>query len=312
MLKFKPFTRVLLLFLVCFPMESRAIDNQPGNSPLFYSFLLNITPIEFNFPMVGIVNIGSSSALGFHGGVVNLNHEDFTGIQAGGFNTILGLGTGIQAGAVNLTYDSFMGSQAGVINMAMADMNGVQAGLINISKELNGYQIGLINYMETINAGLPLGFVNIIRSGGYTAVELYYSELAPFNIGYKIGMDSFNTSFFLGFDPFSERDLFIGTGMGGLVIIDDVFYFNPEVYVASSLGVDTASIGDYFKSTRQYVSFVGLFGANLNDHFSIFAGPSLAWVWRNDGIKPEMLFGLTIKDDCRLALGARAGLRFRW
>jgi hypothetical protein len=215
-----------------------------------------------------------------------------TGTQMGFVNTAEGGMIGLQFGFINTAVKSSEGVQLGLINTNPARFNGAQIALINTTKQLNGLQLGLINYSDSVEKGLPIGLLSIVKEGAYKAIETGASEIAPFNIAFKIGIEKFYTSFILTHNPYrkdTREQTTWGAGFGSIVQLSKPFYLNPEITAHNTTN----------SSCQNYVSAVSYFGYNINPHLSIAAGPAVAWAYNDKSTESPFV-------------GARLALRFRW
>jgi hypothetical protein len=315
-----------------------AQENQQDGNINLYTFFVNIVNEQFRFPLIGFVNIAG----GNHGlpqfGFVNWNQKDFStlqlsfvntagddmaGFQMGFVNTVAGGVKGVQSGFINTIRKSFTGAQFGFVNTAVGEsagylqlgfinttinrFNGAQVSFVNTTKELNGLQLGFINYANKIEKGVPIGFLSIVRNGGYKAIELGVSEISPFNISFKIGVEKFYTSFTASYNPFRDgirEQIMWGAGFGSIIKLGEAFYFNPEI--TSHNGIN--------EGFQQYVSVIPYLGYTIIPHVSIAAGPSVVWIF-DDKDRDPPFYSITkysINDKNKLYLGARMGLRFSW
>jgi len=305
-----------------------------------YTFFVNVAYEPFPFPLVGFINFGIGSHKLFQAGFINLNTENFDGLQASFINTTGGNFNGLQAGFVNTTRGDFSGLQASFINTSVGETKGIQAAFVNIAvkemtgpqfgfvniaaQNINGVQIGFVNYADSIK-GIPIGFLSIVRNGGYQAIEYHFSEFFTYNIGIKTGVEKFYTSFNLAYNQTDEAtldNLATGFGMGSILPIGNIFYFNPELL----------SYSTWMESTLSYNSFIPYFGFNLGK-FSIAAGPSVTWVidierlnnmYRHSNSRtstseqpalPKPLFSLQtfdINEYNMVVIGARVAARIRF
>jgi len=126
---------------------------------------------------------------------------ELRGFELGGWNVVEGSARGVQlAMLVNHTGGDVQGMQAtfgvnhagaavdglqvGTVNVAQGPMSGVQVGLVNIAEQrVRGLQLGLINLADDMQ-GLPLGLVNVSRTGRVAAV-LWASTASVANLGVK-------------------------------------------------------------------------------------------------------------------------------
>ncbi|MDR1802836.1 MAG: hypothetical protein LBQ94_04460 [Treponema sp.] len=328
--------------LIASAAENRTRD-QDETEKNIYSFFMNIVNEPFPFPLFGFVNI----ARGSHGlaqvGFVNWNSENFSGLQAGFVNTIGGELRGVQAGYVNTAIDgvegaqggfinitagdtrgiqggfvnttgSFLGFQGGFVNVATRGGRGVQAGFVNVSlQKLRGTQLGFVNYADSFEGGIPIGFISIVRNGGYRAVEYNFTEFHPLGLGLKLGVEKFYTTIYVAYNPINGNaleNLATGFGIGSIIPIGGSFFFNPEMSILSSPVID-----------QDLRSLVPFFGYRLGKHFSISAGPSVTWVYTysydEQQVQQKPIFKIaeyTFAEDQwvkkSIVVGARASVRF--
>ncbi|MCL2008361.1 MAG: hypothetical protein FWG77_09775 [Treponema sp.] len=309
--------------------EFRRWRNPFGNS--LYTFFFNIVDEDFRFPLIGFFNLSVGNFSNVQAGFVNWNTRNLTGIQAAYINTVGGDLSGLQAGFINTTAGntngfqagfvnttgSLNGFQAGFVNTALGSARGFQAGFINSTiRSLSGVQLGFINYADSVDGGLPIGFLSIVREGGYRAFEYTFSEFFPVTLGFKIGIERFYTSFYVGFNPFVESTAnraAYGWGFGSMLPIVGSFFFNPEyVWLNAISEYNYSWLDSWIESFNSIHSLVFNFGYNITGNFSVHAGPSLTWVSYLGDAKLDPLFTILyheINDESAIALGLRAGLR---
>jgi hypothetical protein len=285
-----------------------AQETQPGG---LYTVFLNIVNKPFQFPLIGFVNIAKGNHAMPQIGFLNWNQNNFSTVQAALLNTVGGTMSGAQIGLANTAIGDIGGVQIGLINTVNGDIGGVQMGLINTAAGgISGFQIGLINYVDSIEAGFSIGLLSIVKNGGYKAIEFGVSEMAPFNLSFKIGIEQFYTSFILSINPFgdSSREWILwGVGFGSIVQLNKRLFINPEI--TSHYAVVT---GD-----RHYLGFIPHIGYNIIPNLSIVIGPSVIWAfcWDKDEGPDRPFYNILhhrINDKNSLYLGARMAFRFRW
>jgi len=289
-----------------------------------YTFFVNIVSEPFRFPLIGFVNIFRGSHTLPQIGFVNWNTGDFSswqfgfvntaggdlnGVQAGFVNTAVGDTNGLQFGFLNTTR-SFSGTQIGFVNTASRESQGLQLGFVNTSMQtLSGMQIGFVNFVDSIENGIPIGFISIVRQGGFRAVEYSFSEFFHFNIGLKLGVERFYTTIFAAYNSVTEFDaehFAIGLGFGTIIPITGSFFFNPELNNMSAF---------MNGGNRQFLSFVPYIGFNISQRLSIAVAPSVTWTRTEDDYLPSPSFSMmehTINDNNSIVAGARAAVRFRF
>jgi hypothetical protein len=177
-------------------------------------------------------------------------------------------------------------------------------------EKLKGVQLGLINYVESIEDGVPIGLISIVKNGGYRVVEYSFSEFYPITIGLKLDVGKFYSTIFSAYSPSSEfdrNDLAIGWGFGSILSISETFFFNPELNLMSST-IFTIWNG----SNQNLTSLILYFGYKINKNFCITLGPSLTWVNGDNGSLKKPLFTLShheINESNSLVAGVRTSLR---
>jgi len=256
------------------PARRRGDDEKENVSGInLYTFFFNVIYEPFPYPLIGFVNIAFGNHKFFQAGYVNWSSENFSGFQAGFTNTVGGDFKGFQAGFVNVNKGETKGMQTGFSNLSVRKMEGIQIGLVNIAaRDMKGLQLGLVNYAESIN-GAPIGLISIVKNGGYMAVEYFNSEYHNYNLSFKTGIEKLYTSIVVSYNKTYENtwnNFTSGMGIGSILPIGNIFYFNPELTSLSP-----------FISIVSYESFVPYFGVNMKK-FSIAAGPVITWVRRNN------------------------------
>jgi len=299
------------------------INTSRGNHIMPQIGFVNANTGNFTSLQLSFINTVGGGLNGFQGGFVNTTGGDTRGVQYGFINTTAGDTNGMQTGFINTatsdlkglqtgfinTSRFFNGAQVGFVNTALRGGYGLQAGFVNVSRQkLKGVQLGFVNYADSIEDGIPIGFISIVRHGGYKAVEYSFSDFYPVTMGLKFGVDKFYTSVYLSYDSTNDwlrENIASGVGMGSIVHIAGPFFFNPEfIYMSSPL----------YNNNWLLLSFVPSIGLKLGKHFSFSAGPSASWMYafRGDTL-PEPLFRMyeySFSDRSILVAGLRASVRF--
>ena len=289
-----------------------------------YTFFLNIVNENFRFPLVGFVNIARGNHNLPQFGFVNWNTGDFSTLQAGFVNTVGGDISGVQLGFVNTSIGDLNGWQIGYINTAQT-LQGVQIGFVNSTRNggqgfqlgfvntsferLQGVQLGFINFADSIEDGIPIGVISIVRQGGYRAVEFSLTEFHLINIGLKLGVERFYSTLIVGYDPtgdFSQRSFAAGVGFGTIIHINNSFFINPQLNTLNTIG----------RNGSHLLSFVPNVGFNLSESISITLAPSLTWAYNFSSREVQQpafsILRHNINSSNDIVIGARAGIRFRF
>ncbi|GAB3654218.1 hypothetical protein GCM10028791_24770 [Echinicola sediminis] len=327
--------RINLILLGALLFIGQSVFGQESFPPL-YTVVYNHAPEHFQYPLIGFVNHGTGSHKGAQIGFVNINTKNFSGVQVGFVNTVGKTMTGLQTGFINIVADSIHGSQIGFINTFVKKSSGVQIGFVNTAahsldgsqvgfvnlspkevkgaqigfvntvKKLSTFQLGFVNYADTLDkGGVPIGFLSIIRQGGYKALEVSYNELFPYSLALKIGVPAFYTSFIGSYNPDYEDEYALGAGFGSILTLGNIFFVNPEASYQHQLHGNN-------DLTRLNLNF----GLNIGENIQLLAGPSATWSrLEKDGEFLESTFYIhreRFDDDNELLVGFNAALRINF
>ena len=95
------------------------------------------------------------------------SNASVSGLDIGLINhTTTGVSKGVQWGLVSINDDSFMGWQNNFVNITKSKFEGFQWGFVNYGGTVSGFQLGFVNFAETMDKGLQIGLINIIKHGG--------------------------------------------------------------------------------------------------------------------------------------------------
>ncbi|MCL2230453.1 MAG: caspase family protein [Treponema sp.] len=281
-----------------------------------YTFFFNVVHEPFYFPLIGFINIANGNHNNFQAGYINWNTGNFKGFQAGFVNTVGGNFSGFQAGFVNTNIGQTNGFQSGFVNTAINEMEGLQIGFVNVAvSSIRGFQLGFVNYADSID-GIPIGFISIVREGGYMAIEYSFTESHTYNAAFKIGIEKFYTNINIAYNhtsEFSYNNLASGIGFGSIFpVIGKLLYINTEINSLFSIGNDVEKVS--YNSLGLYL------GVNIGK-LSIAAGPSLTWIYKNwwENIQPLeerpayfSFYNYDIDEYNRLVVGGRIAARLRF
>ena len=153
----------------------------------------------------GFINVVGDSMIGFQAaGFTNIVKKQSTGTQLAGFANITGgeVQAWQAAGFANIAKGNVQGAQtAGFINTA-GDLDGFQAaGFINIARKVKGVQLGFINVADSVESGVPIGFLSFVRKNGYRKFEFSGSESLYAHAAFKIGVPQLYNIFAVGYQP---------------------------------------------------------------------------------------------------------------
>ena len=193
--------------------------------------------------------INDSAKVSQIAGFSNVINGTGTGIQIAGFSNTCSQNTeGVQlAGFSNLSTNSLQGLQiagfsnvihgrntgcqiAGFSNVCKDTLEGVQiSGMVNIAENLHGAQIGFINICDTVEAGIPIGFLSIVKKG-YQAFELNEDESLFTNVSFVTGVPHFYNIFSIGTRNTENTNMWsYGYGIGSQIQVNEKVGVNLEL-----------------------------------------------------------------------------------
>lgn len=228
-------------------------------------------------------------------GVGNFALGDVRGGQiAGVFNFAGGEVWGLQiAGVANLSLKSVRGAQiAGTLNIAIGDAPvqlGVtnietgktftQIGVLNMANESHGLQLGVVN-VALEQEGVPIGIVSVAGNGSYKLC-LWADEVAPVNLGFKMGSKYIYNIYTFGYSPMGEfPHSKMGLGLGTHLAFDPLFLDIDAIHQNVYEGVRFWNQEGYTGLTS--LRFTG--GWQIIPGIAVTLGPTLnVWVstWLN-------------------------------
>jgi len=207
-------------------------------------------------------------------GLANITLGEINGVQVAGFlNFSQQKMQNVQAsGFMNISNDDATGVQiAGAVNIAKGDLSGVQiSGLLNVAKKVKGFQLGFVNIADTIESGIPIGVLSIVKKG-FREMEISVGEGINAQASFKIGVDKFYNIFAIGTQVIgSEYSWGFGYGIGTHLSKNDRFKTQLELMSFHINEGEAWTDGDN-ELQQAKVTFT----KKVSDHFSIFAGPTM-------------------------------------
>lgn len=270
--------------------------------------LAGVTGKVSGFEIAGLGNINRDSVKGFQiAGLWNSTKENFTGAQLAGLLNIAEQGSdGFRAaGLINISNSNAKGVEiAGLFNQTKNNLNGLHmaglfnnvsnktsgvqiAGLLNKTKILRGFQLGIINIADTVERGMSMGLINIVKKGGYSEWELSFSDYQNIGMSYKHGTKAFYNIYNVGFNLNEDKLWSAGFGFGHVQKLSPQINFQPEVIVNTYFPSDFKE----YKRTLSYRLKLGV-SYSISDHISISAAPSVYYSDKEKGDK-EGSYGYT-------------------
>lgn len=177
------------------------------------------------FQAAGLVNISAGHVKGFQvSGLANVNADTTRGFQLSGLvNYAPGTRVTQVSGLVNVVPGNNKGLQiGGLANISTGRLSGTQiAGFFNYAGKLKGVQIGVINYVDSLEKGVPIGFLSFVKNG-YTAFEIGATETLFGVISFKTGIRQFYNILSVGGGYRDGFSLFAwGYGLGTFIPVSN-------------------------------------------------------------------------------------------
>jgi hypothetical protein len=266
------------------------VNRNVKNSLLVSGFMNVNRSVDKVYELSGFANISSKGTIRLQGaGFLNVA-EEVKGIQGSGFANFSKDVTGIQsAGFINFSRNIKGVQGSGFANVAK-DVEGVQAaGFINIARNVKGLQAsGFINICDSIE-GIPIGFISIVKKGGYRNFEVSTSEWSPVQLTYRMGIEKFYNVYTLsklegswdhyafGFGFGHNRTIFNKTDLNVELVHHQEFLLQPTFW---AIGAERENSISQLK--------IGI-RRNVFKNIWVNAGPTLnlAWAYKFNSSTPE-------------------------
>jgi hypothetical protein len=208
--------------------------------------------------IAGFSNVTNGSVKGTQvAGFMNYAHTDSKDIQIAGFS--------------NTTKGNLIGAQvSGFSNVVTGDITGVQvSGFFNYAKRVKGSQISFINVCDTIENGVAIGFLSIVKKG-YRALEIGADETLYAQMSFKMGTEKFYNILSLGGSQ-KSNNLVWGWGYG----IGTLMNISPRI----NLNIDAVAYHiNYNDWWTDDINLLNKLKVNvswkLNDKISVYGGPT--------------------------------------
>jgi hypothetical protein len=268
---------------------------------------LNATGNDEQGLNVGFLNAVGNTMKGCQIGFINAIGNEFEGVQLGFVNAVGNKAKGLQVGFLNSNGNKFHGAEFGFVNLIGNKFTGFQTGFYNKVHKLSGFQLGFLNRVDTLEKGIPFGFLSFVKKGGYQSINVGVTEMFPVNISYKTGIEKLYTSINVAYGDDSNNHFAAGFGVGTFVPLGGKFAFNPEF----------TSMHPLLQSWQQLYSLKLNVNYRIADHFSAYAGLSVTWNHINSPADDWLIpfwsvYTTDINQQNRILTGINAGLSYRF
>ena len=227
-------------------------------------------------------------------GFANAAADNGMGVQISGFVNGAANIKGVQIGGLGSAAQNVTGIQIGGISNLAQNITGLQvASVYNRIDTLRGVSIGIASFADSIEKGISLSLVNIVRQGFYREWELSFSDYANTALSYRMGTPKFYTVYTTGVSSIEDEDnrWITGVGFGNRTRIVKRFYFQPEL-------VSLIHLPTNLKSVQNVEARLKLgFGYYINEKFGLSLAPSVYAMSDNWEIKPGLSVGLGVRSE---------------
>jgi hypothetical protein len=306
-------------FTFLYPLGTNGVESSKYENKVSVNVLAGISRSEKVFTFGGLANIILHDAAGIQfaglynhigndgggfllSGLVNSTNGKYDGSQIAGLvNRVKGNYNGLQlAGLANHVGENYAGLQfAGLMNCVKGNYIGIQfAGLTNISRNISGAQIsgllniakkakgmqlaGLVNVADSSNC--PIALINLIKNGE-KSIAITYGETGSMIVSFRSGGKVTYGIVGLGYNHEINNKLFVTeSGLGVHVNFSSRLRINNELKCENSI----LSKYNTFKSGYYLLADYKL------AHLSVFAGPSIGYMYSNDINNADMFTGISL------------------
>lgn len=119
---------------------------------------------------------------------------------------------------------------AGIANVNQTQSGVGFSGILNRAGTMkNGFRLSLVSVVDTVEAGVPMALVSIVKKGFYNELAISTADYASVGVAYKAGLRRFYTVYSLGYSFGKQRLWSFGVGFGGRATLSAGFDFQPEI-----------------------------------------------------------------------------------
>ena len=191
--------------------------------------LTNIAKNVTGMQIAGIANFADSVKGLQLGGIANFT-KTATGMQFGGITNLTENSKRFQfAGIFNRTNESSGFQFAGIANVSDKVEGASFGGVYNRTGTLRGVQIGVVNVIDTVETGVSIALLSIVKKGFYNEWALTFADYQNVGISYKIGMQKFYTIYTAGYNFIEDKLWMFGFGFGNRTELSGKIDFQPEI-----------------------------------------------------------------------------------
>ncbi|MDC7127331.1 MAG: hypothetical protein PQJ46_17340 [Spirochaetales bacterium] len=215
-----------------YPLSTNGIDSMSYTNNISLNFLYGLNGGLKGFEVGTLFNYNRGSVSGFQlSGIANINTGITNGVMLSGVANVLNDSSNgfIFSLLFNYLAQDSRGVEISVANISQGQSIGIQFGFLNCAKKHDGLQLGIINYSGDADSGSSIGLFNIVKGGLYE-LEFTSGDVLYFGANYKMGRDSFYSTFKFGASLYNRKPvLSTGIGLGGNVLFSEKSFLSIDI-----------------------------------------------------------------------------------
>lgn len=181
-------------------------------------------------------------------GFMNVTEKATNALQATGFSNVALKSDGVfqASGFANAALEGKAQAQFSGFGNIADEVDGIQvSGFINIANKVKGVQLsGFINICDSID-GVPIGVISYVRKNGYRSYEFSFSEWAPAQFTFKMGVKKLYNIYTLSKLPMNWDKYAFGFGFGHAIEMGDRSQLNLEIVDHNVFSISTRENWSY-------------------------------------------------------------------
>jgi hypothetical protein len=269
------------------------------------SQLANVAHDVRGVQLTSIVNLARADVRGVQlATILNLAGREVRGWQGAVVGNYAPTVVGVQSGTVNVA-NRVAGLQLSIVNVG-GDVKGSQIGVVNVARRVSGLQLGILNVADSADA--TVGVLSAVRDGRH-ALEVFATELSPFNVGLRLGGRRVYGLLVAGVDPEEQPEVGMTRWTAGLGV-GAGFELGARVTLDVDLLAQSVRYDDEEHANNGLGTFRVIAGWNATPWMALFAGPTVSLLVSDDA-HPDLELGRSVdlRETGRLWAGFVAGLR---
>ena len=237
---------------------------------LQFGGIANLSEFANGIQFAGITNLTDSVKGIQFGGIANIS-KSVTGMQFAGITNLAEKNNGFQFAGIYNGTDEISGYQfAGIANVSNQVKGGSFGGVFNRTGTLTGVQFGVVNVIDTIDSGVSIALISIVKKNFYDEWALTFADYQNVGISYKLGMQKFYTIYSVGVNFIEDKLWVFGVGFGHRRALGKKIDFQPEIV---SYNYHSENFKNYRNTWANLVKFGFIY--NLSPKLGIVVAPGI-------------------------------------